>query len=139
MPVWPADGSVDVVNGVIVVKIGEYTPKQIMTLCDYAPTSDFCERHAQVVHGFRYRNAFSLANYQGLWWNAPAGSEAGWGIELAHQGDTIFASWFTHDLSGRSWWLVMSAQRRARRTPMPARCSRCAGRLSTRRCSTRPT
>ena len=100
MPVWPADGSVDVVNGVIVVKIGEYTPEQIMPLCDHAPTGDFCERHRP-------------ANYQGLWWNAPAASEEGWGIALAHQGDTIFASWFTHDLSGRSWWLFMSAQRRA--------------------------
>jgi len=115
MPVWPVEGSVDVVNGVIVVKIGEYTPKQITTLCDYAPTSDFCERHAQVVYADsgNERRVFSPANYQGLWWNAPGGSQAGWGIELAHQGETIYASWFTHDLTGRSWWLVMSARRRA--------------------------
>jgi hypothetical protein len=32
-------------------------------------------------------------NFGGLWWNAPAGSEAGWGISVAHQGDVIFASW----------------------------------------------
>ena len=48
-------------------------------------------------------------NYEGLWWNAPAGSESGWGINLAHQGDTIFASWFTYDLSGKGLWLVMTA------------------------------
>jgi serine protease len=48
-------------------------------------------------------------NYQGIWWNAPAGSESGWGINFAHQGDTIFASWFTYDTSGRAWWLVMTA------------------------------
>jgi len=48
-------------------------------------------------------------NYQGLWWNAPANSESGWGINFAHQGDTIFASWFTYDVNGRGWWLVMTA------------------------------
>jgi hypothetical protein len=50
-------------------------------------------------------------NYQGLWWNSPAGSESGWGINFAHQGDTIFASWFTYDVSGHGWWLVMTAQK----------------------------
>ncbi len=50
-------------------------------------------------------------NVQGLWWNAPAGSESGWGISLAHQGDTVFAFWFTYDVAGRSWWLVMTTQR----------------------------
>ncbi|HKW81049.1 MAG TPA: hypothetical protein VJQ49_08570 [Casimicrobiaceae bacterium] len=48
-------------------------------------------------------------NYEGLWWNAPAGSEAGWGINLAHQGDTIFATWFTYDLTGKGLWLAMAA------------------------------
>jgi hypothetical protein len=51
------------------------------------------------------------ANYQGLWWNAPANSESGWGINFAHQGDTIFASWFTYDTTGRGWWVVMTAQK----------------------------
>ena len=48
-------------------------------------------------------------NVQGLWWSSPAGSESGWGINFAHQGDTIFASWFTYDTGGRAWWLVMTA------------------------------
>jgi serine protease len=50
-------------------------------------------------------------NFQGLWWNAPAGSEAGWGINFAHQGDVIFATWFTYDANGRAWWLSMTAER----------------------------
>ena len=50
-------------------------------------------------------------NYQGLWWNSPAGSESGWGINFAHQGDTIFATWFTYDANGSAWWLVMTAQK----------------------------
>ena len=47
-----------------------------------------------------------VANYQGLWWNA---SEPGWGINFAHQGDTIFATWFTYDLDGSPLWMVASA------------------------------
>jgi hypothetical protein len=50
----------------------------------------------------------AAANYQGLWY-APAGSEAGWGINFAHQGDSVFASWFTFDLAGKGLWLVMTA------------------------------
>src|SRR5436190_12858246 len=52
-------------------------------------------------------------NYQGLWWNAPAGSESGWGINIAHQGDVIFATWFTYDGTGKAWWLSMTAQKTA--------------------------
>ena len=48
-------------------------------------------------------------NSQGLWWAAPANSESGWGINFAHQADTIFATWFTYDVNGRGWWLVMTA------------------------------
>ncbi len=48
-------------------------------------------------------------NYEGLWWNSPAGSESGWGINFAHQGDTIFATWFTYDLTGKALWLTMTA------------------------------
>lgn len=34
------------------------------------------------------------SNYQGLWWAAPGGSESGCGINFAHEGDVIFATWF---------------------------------------------
>ena len=50
-------------------------------------------------------------NYQGLWWAAPAGTESGWGIDLAHQGDVIFATWFTYDASGKGLWLAMIANK----------------------------
>ncbi len=48
-------------------------------------------------------------NYEGLWWAAPAGSESGWGINFAHQGNIIFATWFTYDTTGKAWWLSMTA------------------------------
>jgi len=51
----------------------------------------------------------TVRNYQGLWWNSPAESESGWGINFAHQGEVIFATWYTYDLAGDAWWLTMSA------------------------------
>jgi hypothetical protein len=47
-------------------------------------------------------------NYQDLWWRSPAQSESGWGVNITHQGDTLFATWFTYDVSGKGEWLVMS-------------------------------
>lgn len=35
---------------------------------------------------------------------APAGAESGWGVNFTHQGDTIFATWFTYD-DGTPLWL----------------------------------
>jgi len=51
----------------------------------------------------------TATNYQDLWWNAPPGSESGWGINLAHQGSVIFATWFTYDASGNPTWLSATA------------------------------
>jgi len=49
------------------------------------------------------------ANYQGAWWHYPAGSESGWGINFAHQGDTITATWFTFGFDGKPLWLIVAA------------------------------
>ncbi len=48
--------------------------------------------------------------YQGLWW-VPGGAETGWGLNLAHQGDQIYATWYTYDTGGKAWWLSMLAVR----------------------------
>ena len=48
-------------------------------------------------------------NFQALWWRAPAESESGWGVNVTHQGDILFATWFTYDTDGTGMWLVMSA------------------------------
>ena len=48
-------------------------------------------------------------NYQDLWWNA---AESGWGLNVTHQGNTLFATLFTYDATGRDLWLVMSAGQR---------------------------
>jgi mono/diheme cytochrome c family protein len=51
-------------------------------------------------------NRASLTNYQDMWWN-PA--ESGWGVNVVHQNNILFAMLTTYDLSGNSVWLVMSA------------------------------
>jgi len=55
----------------------------------------------------------TATNYQDLWWKQPAASESGWGINFTHQGDVIFATWFTYDLNGKPWWLAFVANRTA--------------------------
>ncbi|HET6318123.1 MAG TPA: hypothetical protein VFG86_16840, partial [Chloroflexota bacterium] len=47
----------------------------------------------------------TASNYQDLWWN-PA--ESGWGINLTHQGNIIFATLFTYGADNRDLWLVAS-------------------------------
>lgn len=58
-------------------------------------------------------SAPAVRNYEGLWYAAPAESESGWGINFAHQRDIIFATWFTYDLNGNAWWLIMQANKTA--------------------------
>ncbi len=47
----------------------------------------------------------TATNYQDLWWNP---GEPGWGVNVTHQGDTIFATLFTYDATGQGKWFVMS-------------------------------
>ena len=49
-------------------------------------------------------------SYQGLWLRTPFSQESGWGINFTHQGNVLFATWFTYDVdgSGGGMWLVMS-------------------------------
>ncbi|HYC35371.1 MAG TPA: hypothetical protein VEC19_03045 [Usitatibacter sp.] len=67
-----------------------------------AAVVSFIDRHNAAT-------AIAQPNYQGLWWRSPAGSESGWGVNITHQSDTLFATWFTYDTDGRGMWLVMSA------------------------------
>ena len=65
------------------------------------------------LYGSRTANCMPIAessasatNYQDLWWN-PA--ESGWGVNLTHQDDTLFATLFNYEAGGNGVWLVMSA------------------------------
>jgi hypothetical protein len=52
------------------------------------------------------------SNYTDLWWRSEA--ESGWGVNIVHQGDILFATWFTYEAGGtaaspaKGMWLVMS-------------------------------
>lgn len=77
------------------------------------PMSQLLRLAAAALLAITVSTAAAEPNYQGLWWNAPAASESGWGINFAHQGDVIFATWFTYDLNGKAWWLTMTAAKAA--------------------------
>jgi len=51
----------------------------------------------------------TATNFQDLWWNA---AESGWGVNLTHQDNIVFATLFTYDATGKGLWLVMSAGQR---------------------------
>ena len=54
-------------------------------------------RH-RAVHASRCAPTTSdPANYTALWWNA---AESGWGVNVNHQGNTLFATLFTYDTDG---------------------------------------
>ena len=48
-------------------------------------------------------------NFQDLWWNS---TESGWGVNVTHQGDIVFATLFTYAPDGSGMWLVLPAGQR---------------------------
>ncbi len=52
----------------------------------------------------------AATNYQDLWWNS---AESGWGVNFAHQGNTIFATLFTYGADHRDMWLTATLARQA--------------------------
>lgn len=49
-------------------------------------------------------------NRTALWWNA---SEPGWGLNVNHQGNKIFATLFTYDANGPTWLVMSDGERQA--------------------------
>ena len=49
-------------------------------------------------------NFASATNFQDLWW-VPNGAESGWGLNLAHQGDSIYATWYTYGVDNQPLWM----------------------------------
>jgi hypothetical protein len=49
-------------------------------------------------------------NYQDLWWNP---NESGWGINISHQGDVMFATWFFYGASSQPTWIFLSRAERS--------------------------
>jgi hypothetical protein len=75
-----------------------------------APDSPYAAQYSlQFSPGVSQSPAVAV-NYQALWWNP---NESGWGINFAHQGDIIFATWFTYDAAGKPWWLIAELHKSA--------------------------
>ena len=47
-------------------------------------------------------------DYGDLWYNAPAESQSGWGVNIAHQGNILFVSLFVYGSDGTPRWYVAS-------------------------------
>jgi hypothetical protein len=54
--------------------------------------------------------ARAATNYQDMWW---VPSESGWGVNIAQQNNTMFATWFIYSANRQPLWLVMSNAQRS--------------------------
>jgi hypothetical protein len=85
----------DADNGTISYTVNGVTQSKTITRYRYASGGTYC-----TVGG-----TGTSANYEDLWWNP---SESGWGVNITHQGDILFATWYTYRADGKGQWLVMS-------------------------------
>ena len=56
-----------------------------------------------------FPSAALATNYQDLWWNP---NESGWGINISHQGDVMFATWFIYGANSQPTWIFLSNAKR---------------------------
>ena len=78
-------------------------------MTQFYSNADLRERFASPVPTCTAGGSFGATpNFQDLWWKSPAASESGWGINITHQGDIIFATWFTYGADGKGMWIVMA-------------------------------
>ncbi|QJR15052.1 S8 family serine peptidase [Usitatibacter palustris] len=61
--------------------------------------------HSSAHIGYVPAQTTAASNYTAMWWNA---AESGWGVNVSHQGNTLFATMFTYDAAGNPLWLSMS-------------------------------
>lgn len=66
-------------------------------------------------------------DFTDLWWNSPAGSESGWGMNVVQQDQILFLTFFVYDADGTAGWYVASDVRPT--NPQPANAYRFSGTL----------
>jgi Big-like domain-containing protein len=88
----------DASNGVFTASVNGSVVAKPITRLVYAAQVPTCK-----VGG----SAGASPNYQDLWWRT-GGSESGWGINITHQGDILFMTWFTYGADGQGLWLLAS-------------------------------
>ena len=108
-----SDGQMYDLNDLVVAGLGTATLRQALAINDNAQILAYgCLDGAPPCQYYRLDPTPHAANYGGLWWGSPAGRESGWGVNITHQGDILFATWFTYDTDGSGMWLVMSDGRK---------------------------
>ncbi len=53
--------------------------------------------------GVDYRS--NLSNYTDHWWGGTNAS--GWGVQISHQGNQVFAGWYSYSAAGKATWLTL--------------------------------
>jgi hypothetical protein len=84
-------------NGTFVATVNGITITKSITRFKYAATLPTCAAGAP-----------SGTNFQDLWWRS-GGGESGWGVNITHQGDVLFATLFTYDRDGSPMWIEGSS------------------------------
>jgi hypothetical protein len=52
----------------------------------------------------------SVTDYEDIWYNAPAESESGWGVNIAQQGEVLFATLFVYGSDNTPRWYAATLQ-----------------------------
>lgn len=86
-------------TGTFAYTLGAVNQSKAITRQQYTTSATTCTMQAGTI------SRAASQNYQDLWW-VPA--ESGWGINLTHQSDVIFAAWFTYATGGAPQWVVGS-------------------------------
>jgi hypothetical protein len=89
----------DANNGTFVATVNGTTFSKSITRYVYATPTPTCALDT---------SGAPTANFQDLWWRSGA-SESGWGVNITHQGSTLFATLFTYDTDGSPLWIEGSS------------------------------
>jgi hypothetical protein len=60
--------------------------------------------------GFQARATTTVTDYEDIWYNSPAESESGWGVNIAQQGEVLFATAFIYGPDNTPRWLFSTLQ-----------------------------
>ena len=85
--------------GTFAYTIGNVSQTKTISRQQFTATATTCSAQTGTV------SRAASQNYQDLWW---VPNESGWGVNLAHQGDILFAAWFTYAADGSAQWLFGS-------------------------------
>jgi hypothetical protein len=84
-------------NAAFAYTVGNVSQSKSITRMEFAQANQECTLGGD-------NKAASSPNYQDLWWNP---HDSGWGVNIAHQGDILFVTYYTYDASGKAVWYAI--------------------------------